>query len=160
MPHIYRAGFREAGSFPGSAQWCPLQGASRSRAGLALVEVLMGIAVITLVSASSLWALSAAKRQAITNRNFTSAEAAAQAQVDQLLSVGFPSGSPPAVLNAGTTIAPVTIVSGSPPVSGTMTTTVTLADATLDIRRFNVMVNYSYQGKNYSVSMAGARTSD
>jgi len=129
-------------------------------AGIALTEILVGIAIITIVAATSLWALGAANRLATVNRNFTGAKTLAQNKVDEVLCTAYPVSSVPAVLNAGTTNELVTINPGPPSIMGTMTTNVSVTDAALNIRQVKVTVAYPYNGKVYSVSMATARSPD
>ena len=154
-------------SAPGSGAtefWrlCRKNSARRRRgiAGIALAEVLVGIALITLTSATGLWSLGAANRLATVNRNFTGAKTLIQNKIDEVLCVDFPAGSVPAVLNPGTTTAPVTVNPGPPAITGTMTTNVVVTDPALDLREITVTVAYPYNGNVYSVSMATVRTSD
>jgi type II secretory pathway pseudopilin PulG len=132
----------------------------RGSAGIALAEVLVGIAIITIISATSMWALGASNRLAAVNRNYTGAKALLQNSIDQVLSVNYPVSSVPAILNAGTTTTAVTINPGPPAVTGTMTTTVSVTDATLNIRQVKVTVAYPYNGRVHSVSMSTARSPD
>ena len=134
--------------------------ARRGIAGLALAEVLVGLALITLTSATGLWSLGAANRLATVNRNFTGAKTLIQNKIDEVLCVDFPAGSVPAVLNPGTTTAAVTVNPGPPAITGTMTTDVVVTDPAMDLREVTVTVAYPYNGKVYSVSMATVRTSD
>jgi hypothetical protein len=68
--------------------------------------------------------------------------------------------SVPAVLNAGTDSALVTVNPGPPAITGTMTTDVVLTDPDLNIREVKGTVAYPYNGKVYSLSMATARSPD
>jgi type II secretory pathway pseudopilin PulG len=128
--------------------------------GLALTEVLVGIGIITLTSATALWALGAANRLATVNRNFTGAKTLIQNKIDEVLSAPYPVNSVPSVLNAGSTIASVTVNPGPPAITGTMTTNVLLTDPTLNIREVKITVAYPYNGTVYSLSMATARSPD
>ena len=128
--------------------------------GLALTEVLVGIGIITLTSATALWALGAANRLATVNRNFTGAKTLVQNKIDEALSIPYPVNSVPPVLVEGTTSALVTVTSGPPAITGTMTTDVLLTDPTLNIREVKITVAYPYNGSVYSVSMATARSPD
>ena len=132
----------------------------RGIAGIALAEVLVGLALITLTSATGLWSLGAANRLATVNRNFTGAKTLLQNKIDEVLCVDFPVGAAPAVLSPGTTTEAVTVNPGPPAITGTMTTSVVVTDPALDLREITVSVAYPYNGKVYSVSMATARTSD
>jgi hypothetical protein len=128
--------------------------------GLALAEVLVGIAIITLTSATALWALGSANRLATVNRNFTGAKTLLQNKIDEVLCVPYATSSVPAVLTAGTTNALVTINPGPPAITGTMTTTIVVTDPTLNIREVKATVSYPYLGTIYSQSMATARSPD
>lgn len=128
--------------------------------GLALTEVLVGIGIITLTSATALWALGAANRLATVNRNFTGAKTLVQNKIDEALSVPYPVNAVPPVLVEGSTSALVTVTSGPPAITGTMTTDVLLTDPTLNIREVKITVAYPYNGSVYSVSMATARSPD
>ena len=128
--------------------------------GLALTEVIVGIGIITLTSATALWALGAANRLATVNRNFTGAKTLLQNKIDEVLCVPYPPNSIPAVLNAGATSASVTVNAGPPAITGTMTTNVLLTDPTLNIREVKITVAYPYNGNIYALSMATARVPD
>lgn len=128
--------------------------------GLALTEVLVGIGIITLTSATALWALGSANRLATVNRNFTGAKTLIQNKIDEVLSAPYPVNSVPTVLNAGTDSALVTVNPGPPAITGTMTTAIVLTDPALNIREVKVTVAYPYNGKVYSLSMATARSPD
>ncbi len=132
----------------------------KGRLGLALTEVLVGIGIITLVSATALWSLGTANRLATVNRNFTGAKTLIQNRIDEVLCVAYPVNSVPAVLNEGTVSSLVTINPGPPTISGTMTTSVSLVDPDHNIREVKVTVAYPFNGKIYSVSMATARSPD
>ena len=132
----------------------------KGRIGLALTEVIVGIGIITLVSATALWALGTANRLATVNRNFTGAKTLIQNKIDEVLCVSYPVDSLPAVLNAGTASSPVTVNPGPPAITGTMTTNVTLTDPDLNIREVKISVAYPYNGKLYSLSMSTARSPD
>jgi type II secretory pathway pseudopilin PulG len=132
----------------------------RALAGIALTEVLVGVAIITLTAASAMWALGAANRMAVVNRNFTGAKAVAQNRIDEILSTSFPANAVPAVLNAGTTTSSVTVNPGPPAIVGMMTTNVSVIDAALNIRQVKVTVAYPSNGRVYSLSMATARSPD
>ena len=120
----------------------------------------MGIGVITVTSATALWALGSANRLATVNRNFTGAKTLLQNKIDEVLCVPCPANSIPAVLNAGTTSASVTVNPGPPAIMGTMTTNVLLTDPALNIREVKITVAYPYNGKIYALSMTTARSPD
>ncbi len=139
---------------------CPALRRRKTRLGVALTEVIVGIGIITLTSATALWALGAANRLATVNRNFTGAKTLLQNKIDEALCVPFPVSAAPAVLTAGTTSTGVTVNPGPPAINGTMTTNVLLTDAALNIREVKVTVSYPYNGKIYSLSMSTARSPD
>src|SRR5476651_934117 len=96
----------------------------KGRLGLALTEVIVGIGIITLTSATALWALGSANRLAAVNRNFTGAKTLLQNKIDEVLCVPYPANATPALLNPGTTSTLVTVNPGPPATTGTMTTNV------------------------------------
>jgi type II secretory pathway pseudopilin PulG len=132
----------------------------RGLLGLALTEVLVGIAIITITSATAMWALGAANRLATVNRNFTGAKTVLQNKIDEVLSVNYRVTAIPAVLNTGTTTEAVTVNPGPPAINGTLTTTVSVADAALNIRQVKATLAYPYNGRIYSLSMSTARSPD
>ena len=132
----------------------------KGRIGLALTEVIVGIGIITLTSATALWALGTANRLATVNRNFTGAKTLIQNRIDEALCVSYPVDSVPAVLTDGATSSLVTINPGPPAITGTMTTNVLVTDPALNIREVKVTVAYPYNGNIYSLSMSTARSPD
>ena len=132
----------------------------KRRIGLALTEVIVGIGIITLTSATALWALGTANRLATVNRNFTGAKTLIQNRIDEVLCIPYPVDSVPAVLNAGSASSLVTVNPGPPAITGTMTTDVLLTDPDLNIREVKISVAYPYNGKIYSLSMSTARSPD
>lgn len=148
------AGVRHLGrKWPALRRW-------KGRIGLALTEVLVGIGIITLTSATALWSLGVANKLATVNRNFTGAKTIIQNKIDEVLCVPYPVNSVPAVLNEGTTSGLVTVNAGPPAITGTMTTDVLLTDPDLNIREVKVTVAYPYNGKLHSLSMSTARSPD
>ena len=144
---------RNGRNSPGLRRW-------KRRLGLALTEVIVGIGIITLTSATALWALGAANRLATVNRNFTGAKTLLQNKIDEVLCVPYPANATPALLNPGTTSTLVTVNPGPPAITGTMTTSVLLTDPALNIREVKITVAYPYNGNIYSLSMATARSPD
>jgi hypothetical protein len=132
----------------------------KGRLGLALTEVIVGIGVITLTSATALWALGSANRLATVNRNFTGAKTLIQNKIDEVLCVPYPADSVPVVLTEGSASTLVTVNPGPPAITGTMTTNVLVTDPDLNIREVKITVAYPYNGKVYSLSMATARSPD
>ncbi len=132
----------------------------KGRIGLALTEVIVGIGIITLTSATALWALGTANRLATVNRNFTGAKTLIQNKIDEVLCVPYPVASVPPVLNAGSASSLVTINPGPPAITGTMTTNVLVTDPVLNIREVKITVAYPYNGNIYSLSMSTVRSPD
>ena len=122
--------------------------------------MIVGIGIITITSATALWALGSANRLATVNRNFTGAKTLIQNKIDEVLCVPYPPNSVPPVLSTGATSASVAVNAGPPAIMGTMTTNVLLTDPTLNIREVKITVAYPYNGKIYSLSMATARVPD
>src|SRR5438552_4887597 len=142
-------------------------------------EMMMALAILALVAASTFAAMSRANRYAVTNRVYTCAHTLVQSQIDTFLSVGpfYPQLSPPLVpteLATGTTTTTNVPIyadsaSGSTVVDGTMTRTVvdlgltqTTSGVTDDLhtRRLTVTLTYTFSGKNYSIVMSTLRASD
>ena len=142
-------------------------------------EMMMALAVLALVAASTFAAMSHANRFAVTNRVYTCAQTVVQNQIDTFLSVGpfDPQLSPPLVpteLATGTTTTTNVPIysdsaSGGAVVNGTMTRTVVdlgLTQTTngvtddLQARRLTVTLAYTFSGKNYSIVMSTLRASD
>src|SRR5205085_6219091 len=107
--------------------------------GFTLMEVVMALAVIGTMGAGCYVGFNSLNTYAVTSRLYTEAQAAAQNQIDQILSKGpfDPVRSKiPTVLTPGTTTTPNVFVyqdpvSGSAVVTGTMATTVTDTGATM-----------------------------
>jgi prepilin-type N-terminal cleavage/methylation domain-containing protein len=154
-------------------------GKTRYRDAFTYTEMMMALAILALVAASTFAAMTQANRFAVTTRVYTCAQTLVQTQIDTFLSVGpfYPQLSPPLVpaeLAAGTTTTnnvPIyaDTASGSTLVSGTMTRTVVdlgLTQTTnsvtdnLNTRRLTVTLAYTFLGKNYSIVMNTLRASD
>lgn len=142
-------------------------------------EMMMALAILALVAASTFAAMSRANRFATTNRVYTCAQTVVQNQIDSFLSVGpfNPQLNPPLVpteLATGTTTTNnvqiyADTASGSTVVSGTLTRTVVdlgLSQTTngstdnLNTRRLTATLTYTFGGKNYSIVMSTLRASD
>ena len=142
-------------------------------------EMMMALAILALIAASTFAAMSQANRFAITNRVYTCAQTLVQSQIDSFLSAGpfDPQFSPPLVpteLATGTTTTNnvqiyADTASGSTVVSGTLTRTVvdlglnqTTNGSTdnLNTRRLTATLTYTLAGKNYSIVMSTLRASD
>ena len=117
--------------------------------------------MVGLIAGAVLWALTQSNRLAAVNRNYTAAKAVVQKRIDEALTAPYsPPSTIPAVLTAGTSSNTVTIIEGAPAINGMLTTTVGIADTTLNIRRVNVGVTWVYKGKSYNVAMVTARAPD
>lgn len=137
----------------------------------------MALGVIGTMGAGCYIGFNGLNAYAVSSRLYSEAQAAAQNQIDQILSKGpFDpvTNKIPTVLTLGTTTTPNVFVyqdpvSGNAVVTGTMTTTVTDTSSTmtfagttknLNIYRATVTVSYTYRGKTYNVSMDTMRTGD
>src|SRR5947209_5722650 len=104
-----------------------------ARRAFTLMEVVMAFGVIGTMGAGCYVGFNSLNAYAVSSRLYTEAQAAAQNQIDQILSKGpFDPvrNKIPTVLTIGTTTTPNVFVyqdpvSGSAVVSGTMTTTIT-----------------------------------
>src|SRR2546423_11125831 len=147
------------------------------RAAFTLMEVVMALGVIGTMGAGCYVGFNSLNTYAVSSRLYSEAQAAAQNQIDQILSKGpFDPvrNKIPTVLTVGTTTTPNVFVyqdpvSASAVVTGTMTTTITDTGSTmnftgvnthLNIYRATVTVSYTYRGKTYNVSMDTMRTGD
>jgi len=147
------------------------------RFGFTLMEVVMALGVIGTMGAGCYVGFNSLNTYAISSRLYSEAQAAAQNQIDQILSKGpFDPvrNKIPTVLTVGTTTTPNVFVyqdpvSASAVVTGTMTTTITDTgsmmnftgvNTNLNIYRATVTVSYTYRGKTYNVSMDTMRTGD
>ena len=147
--------------------------------GFTYAEMMMALAILALVAASTFAAMSQANRFAITNRVYTCAQTLVQNQIDTFLSVGpfNPQLNPPLVpteLATGTTTTNnvqiyADTASGGTVVSGTLTRTVVdlgLSQTTngstdnLNTRRLTATLTYTFAGNNYSIVMSTLRASD
>jgi hypothetical protein len=141
--------------------------------------MMMALAILALIAASTFAAMSQANRFAITNRVYTCAQTIVQNQIDTFLSVGpfNPQLNPaliPSELATGTTTTNNVSIyadteTAATVVSGTLTRTVVdlgLTQTTnsvtdnLNTRRLTVTLAYTFAGKNYSIVMSTLRSSD
>lgn len=112
----------------------PSSAARQGEAAFTLTDVLVASAILMLIGATALYALTSTNRNAVTARVQSAAQSVVQNQIDQILTRGpyVPTNSPPdipAVLKTGTTVTsnvPVFIdpESGALVVSGTLTTVI------------------------------------
>jgi prepilin-type N-terminal cleavage/methylation domain-containing protein len=124
-------------------------------------ELMISVAILGIIAVASLLALSSDNQIAAVNRYLLSAKTLAQSRIDEALSVSYHATGPvPAVLAEGKTANTVVISNSSPPLTGTMTTTVVVSDPALALRRIAVSVNYSFGGRPYEVTLASARAPD
>src|SRR5437660_5246617 len=131
-----------------------------ARRAFTLMEVVMALGVIGTMGAGCYVGFNSLNVYAVSSRLYSEAQAAAQNQIDQILSKGpFDPvrNKIPTVLTIGTTTTPNVFVyqdpvSGSAVVSGTMTTTITDTGTTmtfagsttnLNIYRATVTVTYT-----------------
>ena len=131
-------------------------------AGFVLVDILVAILIIGIGVGSAIAFLVSTNRVAEVNRNADGGVALCQERVAQVVASPF---NPPTTVPAyfGTTWpVPATDtvtstetvqlhsdVNGGGIVSGTRTTLVSLADATLNLVRVTARVTYTYRGSNY-----------
>lgn len=137
----------------------------------------MALGVVGTMGAGCYIGFNSLNTYAVSSRLYSEAQAAAQNQIDQILSKGpFDPvrNKIPAILTVGTTTTPNVFVYQDPVtnnavVTGTMTTTITDTGTTmnyagsntnLNLYRATVTVSYTYRNKNYSVSMDTMRTGD
>ena len=147
------------------------------RAAFTLMEVVMALGVIGTMGAGCYVGFNSLNTYAVSSRLYSEAQAAAQNQIDQILSKGpFDPvrNKIPTILTVGTTTTPNVFVyqdpvNGNAVVRGTMTTTIADMGATmafagsttnLNIYRATVTVSYTYRNTDYSVSMDTMRTGD
>jgi type II secretory pathway pseudopilin PulG len=148
-----------------------------ARRAFTLMEVVMALGVIGTMGAGCYVGFNSLNSYAVSSRLYSEAQAAAQNQIDQILSKGpFDPvrNKIPAVLTVGTTTTPNVFVYQDPVknsavVTGSMTTVITDTGTTmnfagsttnLNIYRATVTVTYTYRGKTYNVSMDTMRTGD
>ena len=137
----------------------------------------MALGVIGTMGAGCYVGFNSLNVYAVSSRLYSEALAAAQNQIDQILSKGpFDPvrNKIPTILTVGTTTTPNVFVyqdpvSGNAVVTGTMTTTITDTGAAmnfagvntnLNIYQATVTVSYTYRGKTYNVSLDTMRTGD
>ena len=146
-------------------------------AAFSLVEILFALATLGVMSGGAYIGFNAVNTYAVSSRLYSEAQAICQNQIDLILSKGpFDprTNKVPTILTLGSTTTPNVFVyrdpvSGNVVVTGTMVTTITNANQTmnyagvvsdLNVRRATVDVAYSFRGKNYSVKMDTLRTAD
>jgi prepilin-type N-terminal cleavage/methylation domain-containing protein len=152
---------------------------ARFRSGFTLIEIVIALAVLATMAGAVYIGFNAINAYAVSSRLYSEAQTVCQNQIDLILSkepfdVTTTPAKIPDVLALGETVTPNVFiyqdpVTGKVIVSGTMTTTVTDANMSMDfagatsnlnVRRATVTVSYSFRNKNYNVSMDTLRTAD
>ncbi len=152
-----------------------------SQEAFTLVELVVAISLISLMAASSVYALLSSNRFAATDRARTAAKTSCQERIDQALasaysppdlipsffavsgSIPAPNGSPDRGTVTSTETIPLYLDqsdSSKIAVSGTRTTRVSLSDSTLGLVRVWVRLDYTFQGKNRSYERYLVRAPD
>ena len=140
-----------------------------------LTEILITSAIIVVVGATAMYALSMINRYAASSRIQAAAAAVVQNQIDQILTRGpyVPTNSPPdipSILTTGKTVTnnvPVFVdpENGNVLIAGTLTTTIQDTGATykatpLYVLKAAVNLTYTFAGKNSTVAMDTLRAPD
>ena len=146
----------------------------RERA-FALTEILITAAIIIVVGATAMYALSMINKYAANSRVQAAAAAVVQHQIDQILTRGpyVPTNTPPdipAVLTNGTTVTNNVPVFTDPEngkvlVAGTLTTTISDSNANwkgvpLYVLKASATLTYTFAGKPFTVTMDTLRAPD
>jgi hypothetical protein len=142
-------------------------------AGVVLVDILISILIVGIGAGSAISFLASANRIAEVNRNMNGGVALCQERVAQVVASSFnPPTTIPSYFGAtwpvpGTetvtsteAVQLYTDVNGGGTVTGTRTTLVSLADATLNLVRVTARVNYTYRGTNYVCETYTLRSPD
>ena len=154
---------------------------AKSESGIMLVEIAMGIALLGLVTASSIAALVILNKNAVSTRLMTSVREIVQRNIETAVGVPFTASNVPAILAitspSGTTWDdgtgnPVPIYksrdwddatnSGTLKITGTLTRVVTAEPNSpgADIRRVTFRLNYSLFGRSLSYETTTIRAID
>lgn len=143
---------------------------TRPRDGFTLIELLVGLAILLVVGGSAITAMIQLNRQAEEHRLYSIAAMAVQNQI-QLCLTDEPyvpnESETPSELTLGTTPTPISLTIPNNPndpgdflVSGTMNTTVTTANTTLNVVQVAVNLTYTYRSKSYTVAANTMRATD
>jgi type II secretory pathway pseudopilin PulG len=147
----------------------------RAEAAFTLTDVLITSAILLLVGATAIYALTLTNRNAVSSRVQAAAQSVVQNQIDQILTRGpyVPTNVPPdipAVLTTGTTVTKDVPVFADPEtatlvVSGTLTTKIEDSGATvkgtpLYVLKAAVTLDYTLGGRAQSVTMNTLRAPD
>jgi hypothetical protein len=126
---------------------------------------MIGLAVILVVGGTAITCMIQINRQAQIHRLYTYAAVAVQNQIQLVLTDTpyIPQQSSqypiPSELTTGATSTSITICS-DPLVTGTMTSTVSTANSSLNVAQILVTLTYTYRNKSYSVTENTMRASD
>ena len=142
-------------------------------AGFALVDILASILIIGICVGTAIGSMASINRLAEVNRSLDGAVALCQERIAQVVASSF---SPPTTVPSyfGTTwpltgtdtvtstdtVQLYTDVNGGNTVTGTRTTLVSLADATLNLVRVTARVSYTYRSRNYVCETFTLRSPD
>jgi type II secretory pathway pseudopilin PulG len=145
----------------------------RTTAGFSLVDILASILVVGICVGSAIASMASVNRYAEVNRSLNYAVALCQERIAHTVASPF---NPPTTVPSffGTTwpvsgtetvtsteiIQLYTDVNGSSPVTGTRTTLVSLANATLNLVRVTTRISYTYRGKDYVCETYTLRSPD
>lgn len=137
-----------------------------------MVDILVSVVIVAIGAGSAISVFTSANRVAEVNRTMNAAVALCQERVAQVVASPFNPSSVPVyfggvwpVPTAETTTStePVqlyTDLNGGGTVTGTRTTLVSLADATLNTVRVTARVTYTYLGRNYVCETFTLRSPD
>ncbi len=144
--------------------------ATRTRDGMTLIELLVGLAILLAVGAAATTAMVQLNRQSQIHRLYSIAAMDVQNQIQLCLNDGpyIPDESDiPTALTAGTTSTSVTLTAPNDPndpndflTTGTMNTTVTTANSTLNVVQVYVSLTFNYRSKSYTVAANTMRSTD
>jgi hypothetical protein len=137
-----------------------------------LIDILVSVVIVGIGAGSAISFFASANRVAEVNRTMNAAVALCQERVAQVVASPFSPTAVPAYFGGAwpipateTTTSTETVqlytdLAGGGTVTGTRTTLVSLADATLNTVRVTARVNYSYRGKNYVCETFTLRSPD
>jgi type II secretory pathway pseudopilin PulG len=144
-----------------------------AREGFVLVELLIGLGVILVVGAAAILCMVQLNRQAQIHRLYSTASTALQNQIQEALTDApyIPQGEVSGTGNTGpqipsslSSVTEALNLNTSPPVTGTLTTTVTepisTGSAGLYVARVTGTVSFTYRGAYYQVVTNTLRASD
>lgn len=144
----------------------------RATAGVVLVDILASILIVGVCVGSAIASMASTNRLAEVNRNLNGAVALCQERIAQTVASSFlPPTTIPSFFGTwpvpGTdtvtsteTVQLYTDVNGGNTVTGTRTTLVSLANATLNLVRVTARINYTYRGKDYVCETFTLRSPD